>query len=156
MSDTVNEIAVVKAEIMKISMETSAAKFLVHRQEYYEYSEKVSKLLALKIRQKATHSNINILEDEDGQLVSNNLEVLRVLREFYQKLYSQEIYLQEDEVTQYMANISVGQLQEGEKNEVEAPLSDKEIGAAVSTLSSGKAAGPDKIPFEFSIFWGGS
>ncbi|KAJ1092348.1 hypothetical protein NDU88_005459 [Pleurodeles waltl] len=62
------------------------------------------------------------------------------------KLYSQEIYPQEDEESQYMANISVGQLQDGDKKELEAPLLDKEVGAAVTALSSGKVAGSDQIP----------
>ncbi|KAJ1162056.1 hypothetical protein NDU88_002535 [Pleurodeles waltl] len=146
MSDILNEITVTKAEAVKIYMETAVAKFLSHCQKCYEYIENVGKQLALKIRQKITNSNISVLEDEDGQLASGGPEILEVFSGFYQNLYSQEAYPQEGEVSQYMVIISVGQLQEGDKSELEAPLLDKEIGIAVSTLASGKAAGADQIP----------
>ncbi|KAJ1123752.1 hypothetical protein NDU88_002219 [Pleurodeles waltl] len=72
MQDILDQITATKARVTQMYLERDVIKAQTRRQECYEFSEKVGKLLAYETRQKVTRGFITSNKDEDGQTVNGN------------------------------------------------------------------------------------
>ncbi|KAJ1217472.1 hypothetical protein NDU88_005066 [Pleurodeles waltl] len=90
MQNILNKIAAVKARVMQLYVNQDVIKAQTRRQESYELSEKVGKLLAYNIRQRATRGIIPAIKDTQGQIVQVDSAILEVFKDYYSALYQQE------------------------------------------------------------------
>ncbi|KAJ1152295.1 hypothetical protein NDU88_005071 [Pleurodeles waltl] len=78
--DTLDRTAAMKAMITQMYLEQDIVKAQTHRQECYEFSEKVGKLLTYITRQKVTRDAIIAIKDSQGQIVWRDLTILKVFK----------------------------------------------------------------------------
>lgn len=71
------------------------------------------------------------------------------MRQFYQKLYSSECELSEGRRKEFLDRVSLPSLSEEQKEKLTAPVTEREVHAAIASLRSGKAPGPDGLCPEF-------
>ncbi|KAJ1201777.1 hypothetical protein NDU88_005583 [Pleurodeles waltl] len=76
--DTLDEIATIKARITQLYLDQDIIKAQTRRQECYEFSEKVGKMLAYNTRQKAARDAIIAIKDSQGQILPGDLAILKV------------------------------------------------------------------------------
>ncbi|KAJ1170362.1 hypothetical protein NDU88_002239 [Pleurodeles waltl] len=141
-----------KAKITQLYLDQDIIKAQTRRQECYEFSERVGKVLAYKTRQKVARSAILAIKDRLGQVVCGDALVLQVFKEYYSVLYQQENLFSDDRderITQYLSDIPCTKLTQDEDCQLTAPIELDEIILALTALSNGKATGPDMIPIEF-------
>ncbi|KAJ1205925.1 hypothetical protein NDU88_001345 [Pleurodeles waltl] len=82
--------------LIGIQEDQDIIKAQIRRQECYEFSERVGKVLAYKTRQKAARSAILAIKDRLGQIVYGDTSVLQVFKEKYSVLYQQENLFSDD------------------------------------------------------------
>ncbi|KAJ1142595.1 hypothetical protein NDU88_008909 [Pleurodeles waltl] len=94
--------------LIGIQEDQDIIKAQIRRQECYEFSERVGKVLAYKTRQKAARSAILAFKDRLGQIVYGDMSVLQVFKEYYSVLYQQENLFSDDRderIAQYLCDI---------------------------------------------------
>ncbi|KAJ1119545.1 hypothetical protein NDU88_007730 [Pleurodeles waltl] len=71
--------------------EAAAADYQSHKLQYYEYDETTGKVLARRIRLKSVKKSIPDIIDANGQKHGKLEEIIEVFKDFYQKLYREDI-----------------------------------------------------------------
>ncbi|KAJ1202035.1 hypothetical protein NDU88_005838 [Pleurodeles waltl] len=133
--DTLDKIAAMKAKITQLYLDQDIIKAQTRRQECYEFSERVGKVLAYKTRQKAARSAILAIKDRLGQVVCGDASVLQVFKEYYSVLYQQENLFSDDRdkrITQYLSDIPCPKLTQDEDCQLTAPIELDEIISALT------------------------
>ncbi|KAJ1205279.1 hypothetical protein NDU88_000714 [Pleurodeles waltl] len=128
--DTLDKIVAMKAKITQLYLDQDIIKAQTRRQECYEFSERVGKVLAYKTRQKASRSAILAIKDRLGQVVCGDASVLQVFKEYYSVLYQQENLSPDDrdeKITQYLSDIPCPKLTQDEDCQLTAPIELDEI-----------------------------
>ncbi|XP_078515095.1 uncharacterized protein LOC144773901 [Lissotriton helveticus] len=143
-----------KAETGEVLMEKTDGNYLAKKEKCYEYSEKVGKLLAIRIRQNLAAGEIKEIRNTDGVVVNKMEDIQEVFREFYEKLYDQKAEDTGKGCRDFLAGIPNERLDREERKKLDLPLTLQELKTAVYNLPGGKATGPDQIPAEFyKTFW---
>lgn len=111
----------------------------------YEQGDKVGKLLAHQIRQ--SYASRQILRM--GNLVSDHKDINNRFVQFYSNLYSSECNPSIESIKAFFQNLDFPALSEVDRMDLESPLQNDEIEAAICGLQSGKSPGPDGLAVEF-------
>ena len=107
------------------------------------------KLLANQLRVIEAKQFITKITREDGSISSDNTEINNTFRNFYSRLYFSEFHNDNNLMEDYLNQLNIPMLSSDNKTRLDAPLSQFEIAAAISSLQSGKSPGPDGFPVEF-------
>ena len=59
---------------------------------FFEKINKVNKLLARLIKKKRETTQINKIRNEKGKVITDNAEIQRILRHYYEQLYGNKMY----------------------------------------------------------------
>ncbi|XP_078523062.1 putative cation-transporting ATPase 13A4 [Lissotriton helveticus] len=143
------KIMALRAEAAESISKKAAENYLTKREAVYELSEKVGHLLAVRTRQRLAASDIAEIMDGNGAMVIETVKVREVFRHFYEELYTKDRTGIVSEVENYLSDITPSAISREEKLRLDSPFSLEEFIIALSTLPSGKAAGPDQLPVEF-------
>ena len=55
------------------------------------FEKKIDKILARHIKKKREKNQINIIRNEKGEFTTDNAEVQRIIRDYYEKLYGNKM-----------------------------------------------------------------
>ena len=135
----VNQLLTKKAE--------SAIFFAKHR--LYESGNKPGRLLARLARGRTESNTIPSLLDDNQVRHYKTKDINKIMRQFYQKLYSSECELSEERRKEFLDKVSLKSLAEEQKEKLTAPVTEKEVRAAIPSLKGGRAPGPDGFCPEF-------
>lgn len=73
---------------------------LLCRQSYYEQGEAAGRFLVQRVKQ-YNHTLITFVEDENGSLVTDTVEINNGFRGFYQKLYTLQCTTDQDDIDNF-------------------------------------------------------
>ena len=83
------EIIKTRAEINEKETKESTAKINKAKSWFFEKINKIDKPLARLIKKQREKNQINRIRNENGEITTDNTEIQRIIRDYYQQLYSQ-------------------------------------------------------------------
>jgi hypothetical protein len=90
---------------------------------------------------------INKIRNEKGN-VTTDPEEIQNIRSFYKRLYSTKLE-NLDEMDKFLGRYQVPKLNQDQVNDLNSPISPKEIEAVLNSLPANKSPGPDGFSAEF-------
>ena len=103
-------------------------------------------------RTRVNENNVYELKNEAGELKEGIREITDIIETYYRKLFKKE-ETSPSAQERLLRNINI-KLSEEQKNKLDAPLSENELGKAKTTLPNGKSPGVNGITKEFiDFFW---
>lgn len=148
--DTYKECLTLQAECDILMTHCTTELLLRTRSQFYEHSDKASKLLAHPLCQRSTsrqiQTNSGITTDPRG---TNN-----TFKEFYSSLNSSNQDSTSPNLDTFSDNLSAPSVDVSVVEELDKPTALAELHAAAFSLQNGKCPGPDGYPCEFyKKFW---
>ena len=129
------------------------------RVRWLEEGEKSSKYFCNLENRGWLRKNISRLIDNEGNLITDPVRILREIKSFYSNLYSFQDDVQgiinENDINESLFNkLDIPQLCEDQKQALERPLSKQELCDVIKSMKMNKTPGFDGLPVEFYIvFW---
>ena len=121
------------------------------RTNWFLYGEKPSSYFAKLEKFNYNRKNRYVIKKENGTLVHNPSEILKIQHEYYRKLYT-KVELPEDNLG-YLDKLQAPKLSVEDKDRLDQPIQPEEIVQAMKDFDNNKAPGPDGFPIEFYRFF---
>ena len=120
----------------------------------YEKGEKCSKYFFSLEKYRAKQKTISCLKSEDGSLISDQKQILNECRLFYEKLYCKNSSVDISQYSSFFLNGKIPKLNETQKQNCEANITEKEINNTLKSFRKNKSPGLDGLTAEFYLgFW---
>jgi hypothetical protein len=91
---------------------------------------------------------INKIRNEKGDISTDPEEIQNNIKSFYKRLYSTKLE-NLDEMDKFLDRYQVPKLNQNQVNDLNSPISPKEIEAVINSLPAKKSPGPDGFGAEF-------
>ena len=104
---------------------------------FFERINKIDKPLARLIKKQREKNEINKIRNENGEITTDNTEIQRIIRDYYQQLYANKMDNIE-EMDKFIEN-NFSKLDQEEIENVNRPITSMEIEAVIRTLPANKA-----------------
>ena len=127
-------------------MKETIAKINITKSQVFEIINKIDKPLTRN--KKGEKNQINKIRNEKGEVTTDNTEIQRIIREYYEQLYANKMDNLE-EMDKYSEKISLPRLNQEEIEIMNNPIKNTEIETVIKNLPQNKSPGPDGITEEF-------
>ena len=117
---------------MKKKKETSI-KIKNTKSWFFEKINKIDKPLARLIQKKREKNQINIIRNEKGEVTTDNAEIQRIIRDYYEQLYSNKTDSLE-EMDRVLEKFNLPRLNQEEIEIMNNPIKSTEIEAVIKNL----------------------
>ena len=142
------EILKIRAEINAKETKETIAKIKKAKSWFFEKINKIDKPLAKLIKKQREKNQINKIRNENGEITTDNTEIQRIIRDYYQQLYANEMEILE-EMDKFLEKYSFPKLNQEEIENLNRPITNKEIETVIRNLPANKSPGPDGFLGEF-------
>ena len=115
---------------------------------FIEKINKIDKLLARIIKKKREKNQINKIRNENGENTTDNTEIQRIIRDYYQQLYANKKGNLE-EIDKFLEKYNFPKLNQEEIENLNRPITSMEIETVIRNLPANKSPGPDGFTAEF-------
>ena len=112
------------------------------KQKYYEQGERTGRFLAQRAKQQYAQSIISGMQNDGGDLKTDDMDINAIFATFYQSLYKSDNPNTQD--------ISYTTLSQEEQDQIGADITLEEVKKVIQDLQGGKSPGDDGLPAEFS------
>ena len=109
---------------------------------FFEKINKIDKPLARLIKEKREKNQINKIRNEKGEVTTDNAEIQRIIRDYYEQLYGNKIDNLE-EMDRFLEKFNLPRLNQEEIEITNNPITSTEIEAVIKNLPKNKSPGPD-------------
>jgi len=137
-----------RAEIKAKETKETIANFNKAKNCFLEKINKIDKPLARPIEKQREKNQINKIRNENGEITTDNTEIQRVIRDYYQQLYANKIDNLE-EMDKFLEKYNFPKLNQEEIEYLNRPITSMEIETLVRNLPAKKSPGPDGFRAEF-------
>jgi hypothetical protein len=118
------------------------------RSWFFEKINKIDKPLAKLTREHKDSILSNKIKNEKGDITTEPEEIQNIIRSYYKRLYSTKLG-NLDEMDNFLHRYQVPKLNQNQINDLNSPISHKEIEAVINSLSTRQSPGPDGFSAEF-------
>ena len=115
---------------------------------FFEKINKIDKPLARLIKKKREKNQINKIRNEKGEVTTDNTEILRIIRDYYEQLYGNKMDNME-EMDRFLEKFNLPRLNQEEIQVMNNPITSIEIEAVIKDLPKNKSPRPDDFTGEF-------
>jgi hypothetical protein len=117
------------------------------RSWFFEKINKIDEPTARLTRRHRDSILINKIRNEKGDITTEPEEIQNTIRSFYKRLYSTELE-NLDEMDKFLDRYQVPKLNQDQINNLNSPISTKEIEAVINSLLNKNSPGPDEFSAE--------
>ena len=136
------EILKVRAEINAKETKETIAKFNKAKSWFFEKINKIDKPLARLIKKQREKNQINKIRNENGEITTDNTEIQRIIRDYYQQLYANKMDNLE-EMEKFLEKYNFPKLNQEETEDLNRPITSMEIKTVMRNRPANKSLGPD-------------
>ena len=129
-------------------MKETIVKINKNKSLFFEKINKIDKSLARLIKKKREKSQINKIRNEKGEVTTDNAEIQRIIRDYYEQLYGKKMDNLE-EMEKFLEKFHLPKLSQEEIEIMNNPITSTEIEAVIKNLPKNKSPGPDGFTGEF-------
>jgi hypothetical protein len=115
---------------------------------FFEKIQKIDKPLARLTRGHRDSILINKIRNEKRDITTDPEEIQNTTRSFYKMLYSTKLE-NLDEMDKFLDRYQILKLNQDQNNDLNSPISPKELEAVINSLPTNKSPGPDGFSAEF-------
>ena len=108
----------------------------------------MDKPLVRLINKKREKNQINKIRNEKGEVTTDNAEIQRIIRDYYDQLYGNKIDNPED-MDRFLEKFNLPRVNQEEIEIMNNPITSTEIEAVIKNLPKNKSPGPDGFTGEF-------
>ena len=144
-----------RKEILKIGAEINAeetkgtiAKINKAKSWLFGKINKINKPLARLIKKQRDKNKINKIRNENGEITTDNTEIQRFIRDYYQQLYANKMENWE-EIDTFLEKYNFPKLNQEEIENLNRPITNTEIETVIRNLPANKSPGLDGFTAEF-------
>jgi hypothetical protein len=137
------EILKLRGEINQVETRT-IQRINQMRSWFFEKINKVDKPLARLTRGHRDNILINKITNEKGDIRTDPEEIQNTIRSFYKRLYSTKLE-NLDEMNKFLERYQIPKLNQDQVDDLNSPISPKEIEAFINSLPTKKSPGPDQV-----------
>ena len=142
------EIIKIRAEINERGTKETIAKINKTKSWFFEKINKIDKPLAKLIKKKMEKNQINKIRKENGEITTDNTEIQRIIRDYYQQLYTNKMDNME-EMDKFLEKYNFPKLNQKEMENFNRSIASTEIETVIRNLPANKRPGPDGFTAEF-------
>ena len=139
------EILKIRAEINAKETKETIAKINKTKSWFFERINKIDKPLARLIKKQ---NQINKISNENGEITTDNTEIQRIIRNYYQQLYDNKMDNVE-EMDKFLEKYNFPKLNQEEIENLNRPITSTEIETVIRNFPANKSPGPDSFTAEF-------
>ena len=115
---------------------------------FFKMINKIDKPLARLIKKQREKNQINKIINENGEITTDNTEIQRIIRDYYQQLYANKMENVEEK-DKFLEKYNFPKLNQVEIENLNRHITSMEIETATRNLSANKSPGPDGFTAEF-------
>ena len=115
---------------------------------FFDKKNKIDKTLARLIKKQREKNQINKIRNENGEITTDNTEIQRIIRDYYQNLYANKMDNLE-EMDKFLEKYNFPKLNQEETEDLNRPITSKEIKTVIRNLPANKSPGPDGFTADF-------
>ena len=104
---------------------------------FFEKINKIDKLLARLIKKKREKNQINKIRNEKGEVTTDNAEIQRIIRDYYEQLYGNKMDNLE-EMDRFLEKFNLPRLNQEEIEIMNNPITSTEIEPFIKNLKKQK------------------
>ena len=138
----------IPAEIIEKEMKETIVKINKTKSWFFEKINKIDKPLARLIKKKREKTKINKIRNEKGEVTTDNAEIQRIIRDYYEQLYGKKMDNLE-EMDRVLEKFYLPRLNQEELEIMNHPITSTEIAAMFKNLPKNKSPVPDGFTREF-------
>ena len=142
------EIIKIRAEINEKETKETMAKIKKAKSWFFEKINKIDKPFATLIKNQREKNQINKIRNENGEITTENTEIQRITRDYYQQLYASKMDNLE-ETDQFLEKYNLPKLNQEEIENLNRDITSTEIETITKNLPTNKCPGPDGFTGEF-------
>ena len=93
-------------------------------------------------------NQINKIRNENGEITTDNTEIQRIIRDYYQQLYVNKMDNLE-KMDEFLEKYNLPKLNQEEMENLNRPITSMEIETVIKNFPTNKSPGPDGFTGEF-------
>ena len=138
------EILKIRAEINVKETKETIAKVNKAKSWFFEMINKIDRL----IKKQREKNQINKIRNENEEITTDNTEIQRIIRDYYQQLYANKMDNVE-EMDKFLEKHNFPKLDQEEIENLNRHITSTEIETVIRNLPANKSPGPDGFTAEF-------
>ena len=135
-----------RAEINAKETKETIAKIKKAKSLLFGKVNKIDKPLARFIKKQREKNQINKIRNENGEIRTDNTEIQRIIRDYYQQLYANKMDNLE-EMDKFLEKYNFPKLKQKEIEDLNRPITSKEIETVIRNLPANKSQMASQLTF---------